>query len=218
MINLYNKDCMDLQQNNLFGKKIIKSISFNEQEIIRDILYLHCNSNPIDLDATYSIGNFYKKGLTKPKYKFDLYPQLDEVKKSCSTNLPLENNSIKIMMFDPPFMFEKRNRINNNIQNKRFSMYNNGFEELEKHYRGTLKEAYRILKNKGILIFKCQDFTDSKTTLTHCFVNQWANEIGFYSKDLFILLSKGAIANKNLTQRHARKYHTYFFVFVKNER
>ena len=94
-------------------------------------------------------------------------------------------------------------------------MYNNGFEELEKHYIGTLKEAYRILKNKGILIFKCQDFTDSKTTLTHCFVNKWANQIGFYSKDLFILLSKGAIANKNLTQRHARKYHSYFFVFRK---
>ena len=63
---------MDLQQNNLFGKKIIKSISFNEQELIRDILYLHCKGNPIDLDATYSIGNFYKEGIKKPKYKFDL--------------------------------------------------------------------------------------------------------------------------------------------------
>lgn len=211
-------DNMDLQQNNLFGKKIIKSISFNEQELIRDILYLHCNGNPIDLDATYSIGKFYQKGITKPKYKFDISPKLDEVKKSCSTNLPLNNNSIKIMMFDPPFVFEKRNRANtytNKVSSGRFSIYTKGFKELEKHYKGTLQEAYRILKNKGILIFKCQDYTDSKTTLTHCFVNQWANEIGFYSKDLFILLSKGAIANKNLTQRHARKYHTYFFVFVK---
>jgi hypothetical protein len=99
-------------------------------------------------------------------------------------------------MFDPPFMFEKRNRKNNNIMNKRFSMYHNGFDELKKHYKGTLKEAYRILKKRGVMIFKCQDFTDSKTTITHCFVNQWANNVGFYVKDLFILLNgKGAIIN-----------------------
>ena len=170
----------DYRQNDLFGKKIIKSISFNEQEIIRDILYLHCNSSPIELDATYSIGNFYKKGLIKPIYKFDLIPQLKEVQQSCSTNLPLDNEVVNVMMFDPPFMFGKHGKTDENI--------------------------------------KCQDYTDSKTTLTHCFVKKWADEIGFYSKDLFILLSKGAITNKNLTQRHARKYHSYFFVFIKKRK
>lgn len=201
---------------NLFGKKTIKSINFDEQELIRDILYLHCNNKSIDLDPTYSIGNFYKKGLKEPKYKFDINPQINGVKKSCSTNLPLDNDSIDVIMFDPPFMFEKRNRKNNNIMNKRFSMYKNGFDELKKHYKGTLKEAYRILKKRGVMIFKCQDFTDTKTTLTHCFVNQWANDVGFYVKDLFILLNgKGAIINKNLNQRHSRKYHSYYFVLIK---
>tara|TARA_R100001244_G_scaffold785_1_gene1469 strand:+ start:246 stop:869 length:624 start_codon:yes stop_codon:yes gene_type:complete len=202
-----------MQQQNLFGKKIIRSVSFNEQEIIRDILYLHCNNNPIECDPTYSIGNFYKKGLTKPKYKFDIEPQTKEVIKSCSTNLPLNDNSINVLMFDPPFMFEKRNRENKNIMNKRFSMYNNGFEELKHHYKKSLLEFSRVLNTKGILIFKCQDYTDSKITLTHTYVYKWAEEVGFSAKDLFILLSKGAIANKNLKQRHARKYHSYFYVF-----
>ena len=212
---------MERQKHNLFGNRIIKSFSFQEQELIADILHLHCKDKNIELDATYSIGKFYRqkhkdKQLIKPPiYKFDLSPQLEDVKQSCSTNLPLQNDIINVMMFDPPFMFEKRIRENNNIQKKRFTMYENGFDELKKHYIGTLKEAYRILKKNGILIFKCQDFTDSKTTLTHCLVYQWATIIGFYAKDLFILLSKGAIANKNLTQRHARKYHSYFFVFVK---
>ena len=98
---------MDLGQETLFGTKVIKSVSFNEQEIIRDILYLHCDSKPIECDPTYSIGNFYKKGLTKPKYRFDLKPQVPNVVKSCSTNLPLENDSIKTMMFDPPFLATK---------------------------------------------------------------------------------------------------------------
>tara|TARA_R110002012_G_scaffold157227_1_gene318332 strand:- start:50 stop:667 length:618 start_codon:yes stop_codon:yes gene_type:complete len=202
-----------MQQQNLFGKKIIRSISFNEQEIIRDILYLHCNNNPIECDATYSTGNFYKKGLTKPKYKFDIAPQSTEVVKACSTNLPLNDSSINVLMFDPPFMFEKRKRENENIMNKRFTMYNNGFKELKHHYKKSLLEFSRVLKPKGILIFKCQDYTDSKTTLTHTYVYKWAKKVGFYAKDLFILLSRGAIANKNLKQRHARKYHSYFYVF-----
>jgi len=205
-------------QSTLFGNKVIKSISFDEQEIIRDILYLHCQNNNIDCDPTFSIGNFYKKGLIEPTYKFDINPQRKDVVKSCSTDLPLKENSINVIMFDPPFMFEKRNRKNQNIMNKRFSMYNNGFEELKEHYINSLKEFKRVLKNKGILIFKCQDFTDSKTTLTHCFVHKWADEVGFYAKDLFILLSKGAISNKGLTQRHARKYHSYFFVFELNKK
>lgn len=207
---------MNFQQNNLFGNKVIKSISFDEQEIIRDILYLHCDSKPIDCDPTYSIGNFYKKGLIKPKHKFDINPQTKGVIQSCSTNLPLDDDSIEVIMFDPPFMFEKRNRENENIMNKRFSMYNNGFDELKEHYLNSLIEFKRVLKRKGILIFKCQDYTDTKTTLTHIFVHQWAQEIGFYAKDLFILLSKGAIVNKGLKQRHARKYHSYFFVFELN--
>jgi len=201
-----------MQQQNLFGKKIIRSISFNEQEIIRDILYLHCNNNPIECDPTYSIGNFYKKGLTKPKYKFDIEPQTKEVVKSCSTNLPLNDNSINVLMFDPPFMFGKHGKTDENIMAKRFSMYDK-WEDLRWHYKNSLLEFSRVLKSKGILIFKCQDYTDSKTTLTHNYVYKWAKKVGFYAKDLFMLLSKGAIANKNLKQRHARKYHSYFYVF-----
>lgn len=36
---------------------LIKSISYDEQEIIQWILKLHCKT-PIELDPTYSKGNF----------------------------------------------------------------------------------------------------------------------------------------------------------------
>ena len=88
----------------LFGKKIISTINYDEQEIIRDILYLHCDNKDIDLDPTYSIGQFYTKGLRQPKYKFDKYPINETVKQATSDNLPLEDNSINVIMFDPPFI------------------------------------------------------------------------------------------------------------------
>jgi hypothetical protein len=46
-------------------------------------------------------------------------------------------------------------------------------------------------------------------------LHNWALEYGFYAKDLFILVATGGrISNPELTQRHARKYHSYWWVFV----
>ena len=39
---------------------MVKSISYDQSEIIKWILDLHVKSHKIDCDPTYSIGNFYK--------------------------------------------------------------------------------------------------------------------------------------------------------------
>jgi DNA modification methylase len=87
--------------------------------------------------------------------------------------------------------------------------------DLQALYKGILKEAHRVLGNKGVLIFKCQDYTDSSSTMTHALVYNWATEIGFYAKDLAILVKPNKVTNPNTKQRHLRKIHTYFWVFQK---
>jgi hypothetical protein len=42
-------------------KNLISSISYDQGEIINNILRLHVPSYKIDCDPTYSKGNFYKK-------------------------------------------------------------------------------------------------------------------------------------------------------------
>jgi SAM-dependent methyltransferase len=202
---------------------MIKSISFDEQEIINNILQLHCNGQNIELDATYSKGNFYKKNIIKPKYKFDILPQSDDVEYANAENLPLENESINIIMFDPPFLATKGKSLNENNNsnkiNKRFGVYPTE-KELHLFYINALREFYRILKPKGILIFKCQDKVSSgKQYFSHCFIHNKAIEIGYYPKDLFILLAKNRIvADWQLkNQKNARKFHSYFFVLEKKE-
>lgn len=98
---------LDLQQDTLFGKRTISSIGYDEQQIIKDILHLHGKGNYIDCDPTYSIGNFYKKGLPKPEYKFDINPQAKGVVAASADNLPLQNETCKIIMFDPPIFNRK---------------------------------------------------------------------------------------------------------------
>lgn len=196
---------------------LIKSISYSNTEILTNIKTLFLD-DWFELDPTYSKGNFYKE-IPQPKLKFDLDPQTDDTIQADCRNLPLENNSISSIVFDPPFMFGGKNGPHGgqgkDLMAKRFGMFYN-FVELCAVYHDSLAEFYRILKRKGILAFKCQDYTDSKTTMTHCLVYNWAIGLGFYAKDLFILCAKQRpIFRPNATQRHARKFHSYWWVFQK---
>lgn len=102
--NLFNINNTSQFNNDLINNELIMSISFSQTEIINNILKLHVKNHIIDCDCTYSLGKFYNStGIKKPKYKFDINPQLPEVIKADSRNLPLEDNSINCVMFDPPF-------------------------------------------------------------------------------------------------------------------
>jgi len=196
--------------------QVIKSIQNSDRDVLVAIKQLYLGNENFDLDPCYSTGKFYED-LERPFIKMDKTPQDDEVIQNDIMNgIDLKDNSIKSIVFDPPFMFEIRNRENLNLMKQRFSMFHGGFEELEKMYKKALSEFHRILTKGGIVAFKCQDFTDSNTTLTHCFVHNWAIEIGFRIEDLFIMAFKGGrVWNSNLTQKHARKYHSYWLVLKK---
>ena len=204
---------------------MIKSISYDQSEIIKWILQLHVPTGKIDCDPTYSIGNFYKNtGVEKPLYKFDINPQVDEVEYGDSRELPLEDSSINCMMFDPPFLATTGKSLSenndSNIINKRFGVYPSE-QELHQFYIDSLKEAYRVLNDKGILIFKCQDkISSGKQYMSHCFIHDEAVKLGFYPKDMFVLLAKNRIvADWQLkNQKNARKFHSYFWVFEKNNK
>lgn len=204
---------------------MVKSISYSQEEIIKWILDLYVPNKTIDLDATYSIGNFYKNtGIDSPVYKFDINPQIDNVLYGDCRDLPIKDESINCQMFDPPFLATTGKSLslndNNNIINKRFGVYKNE-KELHQMYIDAMKESYRILKNDGILIFKCQDkISSGKQYLSHVFIINEAIKIGFYPEDIFILLAKNRIvADWQLkNQKHSRKFHSYFLVFRKNRK
>ena len=204
----------DSGQNTLFGKKTIKTISYNEQEIIRDILHLHCNDQPIECDPTYSIGNFYKHGLPKPKYRFDIEPQSEDVERASADKLPLENESVGVLMFDPPFICGIPADAPIGLMKDRFGYFKN-VPELWGFYERAIVEFSRVIKKDGVLIFKCQDTVDSgKNCMSHHEIMTMAINNGFYPKDLFVLLAKMRILDVDPeNQQHARKFHSYFWVF-----
>ena len=196
---------------------IIKTVSYDQEEIIKNIIKLFCPEG-IELDPTFSKGNFYKN-IPQPKYCYDLEPQTANTIKADCRNLPHESNSVKSLMFDPPFVAAQPTGNPEGIITKRFGFYKNIQTEMWNLYHDSLKEFYRILKPNGILVFKCQDTIDSsKQYFSHVEIINYACSLGFYPKDLFILIAKNRIIGAtHHVQQHARKYHSYFIVFIKQD-
>ncbi len=203
--------------------EIYKSVYNRQEDCIRALLELHTDSQQIDLDPFYSKGNFYKSGeVNQPIFKFDLNPQTEDTTQASSDNLPLESNSIKVIIADPPFIIAgktyKDNVDGSSKIAKRFGAYEN-YEQLKEHYYDTLKECYRLLEDGGIVIFKLQNtISGGKQYFTDFFVKKSAIELGFYLKDEIILFNKSKMTSfggRWKTQQHVMKHHSYFLVLKK---
>lgn len=196
-------------------REVIKSLYFDQDEILKSIIELYV-PNGFEVDASYGNGVFYKN-IEAPKYKFDIDPRQPDVINASSVDLPLDENSVSSLVFDPPFLTYIYNgrdhKDGSSIMASRFSGYEK-YEDLEAHYVDSLKEFRRVLSHKGILVFKCQDIIHNhKMHCTHNNVINWANELGFRLKDLFILGAKTRLPSPQAgKQRHARIFHCYFLV------
>jgi hypothetical protein len=200
--------------------KPIKSVYNTNDDVIKNIMKLY-NIEQFDLDCTYSSGNFWKN-LKGPKIKTDLFPKNDTIIQADSENLPFEDGSMTSIMYDPPFVIAGKsyrdNKEGSSIIAKRYEGYES-YSHLTKNYYNTLKELYRITEKGGIVVFKCQDtVSGGKNHFTHCLIMNMAVNIGFYPRDMFVLHNNvriNSFGTKWTKQEHARKYHSYFWVFEK---
>lgn len=200
-------------------------------EVFPQILALHVPKNSVVADVTWGKGVFWKnvpEGLYEVKAT-DIATGTD------CRNLPYENTSIDCVILDPPYMegFYRKNtshKAGSGTHTAFREAYSNG-DESNDSYKGTKKwhgvvtdmyfqagaEAYRVLKDKGVLIIKCQDEVSANLQwLTHVEIINHYEELGFYTKDLFIIVRPNKPGVSRLvSQRHARKNHSYFIVFIK---
>lgn len=197
---------------------MIKSFSDDQNVILKSIIKLHVPKGRIDVDMTYGNGSFYREDISEPMMRFDIDPTLEGCITRDSTRLSvIPDSTITSAIFDPPFLTyvrKGRNGNGNMVMSNRFSGYWR-YDELQNHYRSSLKEAARILKNKGVMIFKCQDIIHNhKMHATHLNVVNWGKDFGFRLRDLFVLTANHRMPSPNRkgTQRHARIFHCYFLV------
>ena len=210
-------------------KDIIKSVSDNQFEILHNIQKLYLKGENFDCDTTFSKGGFYDKGgiwnIAAPKYKFDVYPLSSDVTKiEPFGKWPgLEINSLKSIVIDLPFVCspkptkEQLDNPKSCIIATRFHGYY-PIEEMFRSYYFFLYNAYKYLKPGGYCIFKCQPVVSGgKRYSTHYYTLQVAESLGFHHRDEFILCAKSRLIGNIKRQEHARCFHSYFYVFQKND-
>lgn len=205
------------------------------------VLQLHVPTGSKIADVTYGQGVFWKNVDTKKynvlKSDIDDRPETQEVKGNIDCrNLPYDDDSIDAVVLDPPykegFYRENPDHKPDTGSHESFSQaYSNG-NEVSTKYKGSSKwqqvvvdmyldageEAHRILKDRGILIVKCQDAVSAnRNWMVHVDIMNAYEELGFYAKDLFVMVRSNKPGSVNTRKQvHARKRHSYFLVFVKS--
>lgn len=226
--NVYN-------EKRLNNSNIIKNVSYDQTEILHNIGILYNNgSDQFDADMTASTLGFYKKSkhnkyqIPEPKILMDVCPTRDDIIKITPFNkLPLEDNSINSIVCDLPFVISpktcksvKENKDGSNMISNRFSSFYPANELFENIYWWE-KECFRVLKDRGILIWKMQStVSGGRQVWSTPFSFIAATKIGFYPIDEFILMAKARLiaASKIKNQQHARKYSSTFYVFKKDDK
>ncbi|MGL5406829.1 MAG: DUF6262 family protein [Propionibacteriaceae bacterium] len=207
-------------------------------ELFPKILNLFVPDGSRIADVTYGGGVFWSKvDLTR----YELLATDISMGVDCRA-LPYSDDSLDALVLDPPYM---EGLLRDNASHKAGSgshaafreYYSNGDEHSTQwerpdgkpapkwhaavrdlYYHASL-EAWRTLRPGGVFIVKCQDeVSANKQWLTHVEIINDCTEMGFYCKDLFVLMrTNKAGVSRVKKQVHARKNHSYFLVFIKPE-
>ncbi|PJF30863.1 MAG: DNA modification methylase [Candidatus Thermofonsia Clade 1 bacterium] len=198
-------------------------------EIFPKILALHVPAGATVADVTYGKGVFWRD---VPKDRYTLLPTDIQSGVDCR-HLPYAANSIDCVVLDPPYMEGLlRNNADHRAGNGTYRSFRRAYQPEEEAsepcspkwhaavialYIEAGREAFRVLRENGVLIVKCQDeVSANRQWLTHVEITQEFAKLGFYAKDLFVLVRTNKPSVSRLKkQNHARKNHSYFLVFVK---
>ncbi len=196
-------------------------------EVFPNILALHVPAGAKIADVTYGTGVFWRN---VDRSKYEVLPSDLATGVDCRA-LPYDNESLDAVVLDPPYMegllrTTKEHKAGDGAYAAFREYYSNGDEispgpkwhaAVTDLYYKAGAEALRVLKENGVLIVKCQDeVSANRQWLTHVEIINHYEQLGFYTKDLFVVVrANKAGISRLLKQVHARKNHSYFLVFIK---
>ena len=191
--------------------------------VFPQILSLYVADGSAIADVTYGKGVFWRN---VPEDRYAVFETDLQTGTDCR-DLPYNDGEIDCVVLDPPYMhspggsahtvhtaFEKHYR-NNGTGNKTKKKYHEAVIAL---YEDAGREAFRVLRDRGVCIVKCQDeVCSNRQRFTHIEIMQAYADLGFIAEDLFIVVRNNRPGvSRAVRQVHARKNHSYFLVFWKN--
>lgn len=200
-------------------------------EIFPQILDLHLFPGALIADVTWGKGVFWRN---IPDGRYNLRATDIAMGIDCR-DLPYADEELDCVVLDPPYMegFFRRSA-NHKAGGGSHAAFRENYSNGDEKPQGTAKwhaavtdlyyrageEAYRVLKQEGTLIVKCQDeVSANRQNLTHVEIINHYEQIGYYCKDLFVVVRPNRpVVARLKKQVHARKNHSYFLIFVKTNK
>ena len=190
-------------------------------EVFPQILSLYVELGSRVADVTFGKGVFWR---SVPDCAYDLLATDIQDGVDCR-ELPYSDDSIDCVVFDPPYMHTPGGTAHVNHQNyESYYKNNRAFSSGKKYHEAVLDlyftaalEAWRVLREGGVYIVKCQDeVCANRQRLTHVEIINEFEDYGFVTEDLFVVVRRGRPGVSRMkNQVHARKNHSYFIVFIK---
>jgi len=168
-------------------------------------------------DVTYGQGVFWEK-LDLRQYQFMGTDLLTKKPAVDFRRLPYSNASIDVLVLDPPFQHNANVTLTGSGYQVRKFCRGLSHEQLIYLYAAGMQEAYRVLKSSGLLWVKCGDeVAAGRQRWSHIEIYTIGKKLDFQAQDLFILKRRSVAPPQTLPQQHARKNHSFLWVFQKTK-
>lgn len=199
---------------------IFSVIKGDNSDLIKAAATLYANGDPKIADLTYGKGVFWRKTPYLRVFGSDIktFPK----RPHNFTCLPYRNQTFDIAVLDPPYIHSPgQHMTDHRYQNAATTKGMLWADIRQELYIPGMLEAKRIVKERGGQIWvKCKDQVQAGAQRwCHAEILHDALAMGLYARDLFILIPDARTATGRWdTQLHARKIHSYLWVFQRPTR
>jgi DNA modification methylase len=204
-----------MRQLSAFDVPILSARVGDNAGLIADALLLHLEDGERVLDPTYGRGNFWSA--IEPG-RFDLIASDFADGGPDARELPFEDGEFDAIILDPPYIPTHDGDLKASID-ATYRVNSSGLRsasDVIRFYADALAEAQRVLRLRGLAFVKCQDTTENhRAYWVHTEVQDAAERLGMVAIDLFVLVQRGAPAQRHRSQERARRNHSYLWVFKK---
>jgi hypothetical protein len=202
---------------------VLTSYQCNNDFLIAQVARLYFRVGDRIADVTFGQGNFWKQIdlsqyrffpsdiRTVPQHRYDF------------RKLPYCSGDFDVHVFDPPHIHQRRGQPRRRIhgtdyQNKETTK---GFSHADiiQLYRDGMAEGYRILKPGGLMLVKCKDeIVGGEQKMSSIEIHNIAVlELGMKVEDQFVLTQPSPLLDFGRSPGHAKKNHSYLWVFRKSK-
>jgi tRNA G10 N-methylase Trm11 len=196
----------------------------NNSDLFPDVLKIYSKPGDKILDMTWGMGRFWQN-VDLSGYDLlrnDIDPARGDVHFDFR-EMSLPDSSFDIIVLDPPYMFGAGGKDSVMDHEYKNGMYRQnkdekGIKAIINLYRDGMDEAYRMLKDDGLLMVKCMDLIQGRKQhrihqqLWHIAVHDFQ----MVDEDLFVLVTSSSPIMRHNYQLHARKNNSFLWVFRKD--